>query len=456
MTISTRADLAALEAQGYDAVFPDRSPWEMLSRQARERPDAPAIRYLHDATDPARDEVVTFAQLRDRIMGAARLFRAHGVVPGRSVALLTQHSISGQAALWGAQLAGAACPINPMLKPDHVAALIRAADAACVVMTGGNAELDYWSALLPALRAEGIALPIFACDADPGAGSPGADGIFEELVAAPGPDMGPDIDPEGGPETLAAYYHTGGTTGAPKLVRHLRGNEAHVARSCALMHDFSPETVMVNGFPLFHVAGAFVCGLSVLSAGGSLVVPGRLGMRNAAFVSDIWGQVERHRATAICAVPTVLAAIKGIPIKADISSRRWILTGGSPLPTELADAAEAAIGAPVRNILGMTESAGAMAVEPVHGPRLPNSCGLPLPFTEIAILGETGERRTRPGLSRPGRRGSSRSAGRTWRTAIPTRRATRGRSCRAAGWSRAISGGSTKTGGSTSPGARRT
>lgn len=381
--IATTDDLTALEARGLDAVFPHRSAWEILQAQAAERPEATAIRYLHDAADPARDDCVTYAQLAARVSGAARLFRDHGVTPGTGVAILTQHTVSGQVALWGAQVAGHACPINPMLNPAHVAALIRASKAAVVVAMGVNAEMDYWSTLVPALRAEGIDLPIFACDAE--GHSPGADGRFEDLIDAPAQP----VTPHGDHAALASYYHTGGTTGAPKLVRHLRGNQAHVARSCALMHDLKPSDVVVNGFPLFHVAGAFVYGLSTLSAGGTLVIPGRLGMRNPAFMGTLWQQVERLGITIVGAVPTVLAGLKGRAVDADISSLRWFLTGGSPLPTELAETIEAQTGVAVRNILGMTECAGAIAVEPVHGPRVALSCGLRLPFTELAILGET-------------------------------------------------------------------
>ena len=383
MIIRTLSDIAALEARGFDAVYPQQSPWDILRQQAAIRPEAIAIRYLHDAADPGRDECVSYAAFADRIMGAARLFRAHGVTSRKSVAILAQHTASAQVALWGAQIAGRACPINPMLKPDHIAGLIRAADAGAVVVMGVNHELDYWTNLVPALRAEGIDLPVFACDAD--AESPGADGAFEELIACPGAD----IAPEGDPHTLAAYYHTGGTTGAPKLVQHTRLSEAHVARSCALMHDLGPDSIVVNGFPLFHVAGAFVYGLSTLSAGGTLVVPGRLGMRNQVFMKGIWQQVERLGITVIGLVPTILATLKATPIDADISSLKWLLTGGSPLPTELADLAEKHTGVPVRNILGMTESAGAIAVEPVHGPRTPLSCGLRMPFSELAVFGET-------------------------------------------------------------------
>lgn len=62
---------------------------------------------------------------------------------------------------------------------------------------------------------------------------------------------------------------------------------------------------------------------------------------------------------------------------------RLMLTGGSPLPTELADAFERVVKKPVRNILGMTECAGVVTIEPFHGPRVPGSTGLALPFTEV-------------------------------------------------------------------------
>ena len=385
MKIRSEQDLLALEARGFDAVYPHRSPWDILRAGAAQYPDAVAIRYLNDATDPGRDELVTYADLADRAMAAARLFRALGVVPGRTVAILTQHTPSAQTALWGAQIAGAACPVNPMLKPGHIAALLKAADAAVVVVTGVNGEIDYWSALIPALRAMGVTLPILACDAD--SPCPGADGLFEDMLKDH--HSGPPITSEGDEHALAAWYHTGGTTGAPKLVRHSRLNEAHVGRSCALLHDLGRGDVVVNGFPLFHVAGAFVYGLSTLSAGGTLLIPGRLGMRNARFVGTIWQQVERHAITAIGAVPTILSALNGIAIDADISSLRWLLTGGSPLPTELAEISERKTGKAVRNILGMTECSGAIAVEPVHGPRIPLSCGLRMPFSQVAILGET-------------------------------------------------------------------
>lgn len=388
MPIRGLADLEALESEGFETVFPHRTPYDLIRASAERAPDAVAIRYVAETAEPQRVRTITYGEFLGLVHGAGNVFRKLGVGPEDAVALIAPHTASAQVALWGGQLAGRVCPINPALRVEHVAALIRASGAKVAMVLGVNGEVDIWDRLVPGLRAERIEIPILDCDADEKSVSAGSDGRFEDLLAAEaGRPLAFDI--AGDEHAVAAYFHTGGTTGAPKLVRHARLNEAHVARSCALMHDLRPTDVVVNGFPLFHVAGSFVYGLSTLSAGGTLLIPGRLGSRNRAFFGRIWKEVERHRVTVLGAVPTMLAAYNGVPVDADISSLRALLTGGSPLPTELAEAAERMTGKPVRNILGMTECAGAIAVEPLHAPRVPLSCGFRLPFTEVAILGET-------------------------------------------------------------------
>ncbi|MBF9035719.1 AMP-binding protein [Rhodobacterales bacterium HKCCE2091] len=383
--VRTIDDLRAVEAEGFDAFCPDPTPWQIIEAAATRSPDAVALRYVADAAAPSADRLLTYRGFRDDIAAAASVFRDLGVTPGRSVALLVNHTPSAQIALWGAEVAGQVCPINPLLRPAHIAELFRAADVAAAVVMGVNAEQDYWSSLVPALRAEGVTVPILDCDAD--APSPGSDGRFEDLVAAA---RGRRVEPDGDADATAGLYHTGGTTGIPKLVRHSRRNQAHVARSCALMHGYGAGDVVLNGFPLFHVAGAFVYGLSVFSEGGTLVVPGRLGMRNAGFMGGIWRQVDRCGITVLGVVPTILSGLLSRPVDADISRVRAALTGGSPLPPELADAFERKTSIPVRNIFGMTETAGSIALESVRAPRTPLCCGFPLPFSEVAVLPHPG------------------------------------------------------------------
>jgi fatty-acyl-CoA synthase len=153
------------------------------------------------------------------------------------------------------------------------------------------------------------------------------------------------------------------------------------------MYAMDERDVIINGFPLFHVAGAFVYGLSALIAGATIVLPTMLGMRDQVFVRNYWKVVEQHKVTLLAGVPTVISALLDVPVgDSDISTVRCMLTGGSPLPTELATQFEQRLRLPVRNILGMTECAGVISIIPFDAQRVPGSCGLRLPFTHIKVV----------------------------------------------------------------------
>jgi fatty-acyl-CoA synthase len=341
--VRTDADIAAIEHEGFAAFLPHASPFEIIQASAARYPDRPAIRYLTRAGAPETDVTLSYKDFAGHIRQAANLFRRLGVTKNDAVAILAPHVAATQIALWAAEVAGRACPINPMLAARHVVELLRAANARIAIVLGANGDLDIWSKLVPALREAGFITHILDCDAD--RPTPGSDGRLEDLIAHENADE-LDFAVEGDADSIAAFFHTGGTTGAPKLALHTRGNQAFVGRSAALMYDLSADDILINGFPLFHVAGAFVYGLSVFAAGASIVIPTRLGMRNRAFVDSVWREVARYGVTMIGGVPTVISALLAIPVDADISSLRLMLTGGSPLPAELADAFERAIGKP--------------------------------------------------------------------------------------------------------------
>jgi fatty-acyl-CoA synthase len=382
--IRTEADLLAIEADGLDAFLPAASPAAILRRSAALWPDAIAIRYLPGGDRP--DVSVTFATLFALVCRAASLFRRLGAGPGRPVALFMPHTLNTQIALWGAELAGMACPINPMLNGESITALVRACGARVAVVLGVNADVDVWARVSAAVREADPAITIL--DADGDAASPGRDGGFEALLDAEADADLPDPDPD----AIASLYPTGGTTGAPKLTMHTHRNEAFSSTAASHMFDLQPGETMLNGFPLFHVAGAFVYGLSSIVAGVAQVVLGRLGMRNRAFLNTLWQQAEHYRITVLAVVPTVLTSLLTVPFPpGGRGPVRVAYTGGSKLPTELANAFEARTGVPVRNILGMTECAGIITIEPFHAPRTPDSTGLRMPFCSVHVerLGTT-------------------------------------------------------------------
>jgi fatty-acyl-CoA synthase len=378
--VQTETHIAEIERDGLAAFLPHPSPFGLIAASAARYPDRPAVHYVKRIGAPDTDVTLNYREFAGRIRQAANLFRRLGVSSNDAVAILAPHALSTQIALWAAEVAGRACPINPMLAPEHVTELLRAANARIAVVLGANDDLDIWSKLVPALREAGFLTHVLDCDAD--RPTPGSDGQFEAMIARENADE-LDFVVEGDADSLAAFFHTGGTTGAPKLAQHTRRNQAFVGRAAALMYDLSPDDMMINGFPLFHVAGAFVYGLTAFAAGASILIPTRLGMRNRAFVDTIWQQVARYGVTMIGAVPTVLSSLLAVPLDADIASLRLVLTGGSPLPAELAEAFERVVGKPVRNLLGMTECAGVVTVEPFRAERTIGSTGLRLPFTEV-------------------------------------------------------------------------
>ncbi|MET0312620.1 MAG: AMP-binding protein [Burkholderiaceae bacterium] len=371
------ADIEALEQTPYEEAIPARTTYGLIARAAQLHGGRDAFVYLPDADPATPPRRVSYTELLENIHRAANLFRSLGAGAEDSVAILAPNIPEAHYALWGAQLASRACPINYLLQPAHIAALLKASGAKVVVTIGASAQLDL-SAVIAQVQSL-VDVPVLRIDVGGGEAL-----SFQELLAQQPPE--PVFDPQLSPGRIAACFHTGGTTGAPKLAQHTHGNEAHTSWFAPRFYGFDETTVEINGFPLFHVAGAFVYGLALLSAGGTQVLPTLTGMRNAAFVKNYWKFCEREKVTALACVPTILATLVNLPVDADISSVAVAYTGGSPLPSELAAQFEKSTGIAVRNILGMTECAGLVSIEPAGSPRVTGSAGLRLPYTEVRVV----------------------------------------------------------------------
>lgn len=152
---------------------------------------------------------------------------------------------------------------------------------------------------------------------------------------------------------IAAYFHTGGTTGTPKLVRHTHANQVYQAWALNLLLKPKPGANILFSMPLFHVGGSLTQVLLTLSSGGSLVVLSPSGWRNPNAVKNIWGLVERFRPEALSSVPTVLAVPAG---SADISSLKYAAGGGSAIPVAVGSAIQEKLKLPVVEVYGMTET----------------------------------------------------------------------------------------------------
>lgn len=389
--IRTLADVHRLEATPIGQAIPVDSTYELLRNAAATHGARTALTLLRDA-DPATPPIHwTYAQLLRGIHQTANLLHALGVGPQDAVAVLLPGCLEYHLALWGGEACGIVQPLNPLLTDEKLVSLMTAAGARVLIAYGSDDDGGMWSKALrlrgqvPSLR---TVLRVAPHDEAAGAAVALPPGTADfDLLRDAQPDDRLVSGREIAPDDIAAYFHTGGTTGAPKLARHSHRAQVFTAWACVQLQGLTHEDVTINGYPLFHVAGVLPASLAALSAGVETIVPTTALLRNKAVISNYWRLVEKFRPTSLSAVPTVLAALANVPLAdADISSIRYCRTGAAVLAPELAARFERLFGLHVHESLGMTEMAGISTVTPpgVHGPA--GCVGFPLPYARMKIV----------------------------------------------------------------------
>ncbi len=383
MRIRTQADIVELEKVPVTERIGHRNILDIVRDATATHGPRVAFRSLAGtgASDPVRD--VTFEALGRHVLQTANLLRAEGIGPDDTVTLLMPGVPETFFALWGAEIAAIANPVNYFLDASQIAGIMKEAGARALIAADPSIFPDIW----PKVEKIQAALPGLKVFRVGGAGSAPLPGVieFEEAAAAQPADRLVAPKPLDR-DTVAALFHTGGTTGLPKLAQHTHGALALAAWTNVLVFDLGPGTVMINPLPQFHVGGSIVGGLSPIANGWTVVLPTPLGARNPNVVRDWWSMVERNKVTIGGAVPTSLAAIMNVPREGhDLSSLKVFVSGGSTVPVELIRRIESEIGVPVVEGYGMTEVHCYSTMNPMHGERRTGSVGLRLPYTGVRI-----------------------------------------------------------------------
>lgn len=397
--IRSAADVQQLEEIPLATALTVRSTYEIFRNSAHAFGDKTALTFLPTANPADTPIRWSYAELLAGIHQTANLLHSLGVGPGDAVAVLLPGCLDYHLALWGGSAAGIVQPMNPLLTDEKLASLMTASRAKVLIAYGKitsndantSADMDIWQKALR-LRSQvptlTTLLRVVPHDEIPGSVGPLPAGVADFATlrhAQPADHLLSQRDIA--PTDIAAYFHTGGTTGAPKLACHSHGNQVFTAWASVMMHGILATDVSINGYPLFHVAGVLAASLSTFAAGAETVIPTTTLMRNREVVTNYWRLVEKYRATTLSGVPTVLAALANVPVgDADISSLRYCRTGAAPLPPELSARFERQFGLHVHESLGMTEMAGISSVTPpgVVGPA--GCVGFAVPFSRVRIV----------------------------------------------------------------------
>ncbi len=349
--------------QGVIDAFPN--PLALLENTAAHRGRYEALMCMRQVDDPV-PQSWTYERFSDTVLRVCGALHAMGVGEHDGVLIAAPSCPSAAAAFIGASGAGVAFPLNPLLSEESIATQLKLARTR-VALIWGESDIGQ--------KVRRVAGSVDVVDISD------ASSAWANHLATAEP-----LGFQGHPDRDAALFHTGGTTGAPKLgVLSARNLAAGSVMSQAVIGIESSDR-MLTAFPLFHVGGAITCLLATIVAGGTIIFPSLLGGRDPAIPNEIWNLVERSRTTLLSMVPTSLGAIADTPVAtSDIASLRAICTGAAPLPLEIARKLEANTGVPVCQIYGMTETSGIVSGQPTDGRSRAASVGYPAPLLQIAI-----------------------------------------------------------------------
>lgn len=368
----------------------ERSVLDVFIGAAARQPERTAMTMLMSGAPDEQPRRVNYAELLGMVRRSANLFHSLGG-PRPGVAYMLPSLIETHATLWGAETAGYAVPINFLLQVEHIAALLEASGARILVALGPHPVLDIWQkALALRERVPGLTLVRVAPPTAPA--EPGVIDFYTAIAAQPEDHL--TFGEPGKDDDIAAYFHTGGTTGTPKLVAHTHRGQLTAAFGGAAIGDYRTDDVFTGTFPLFHVAGTIACGLAAFLAGMELLVMSPGGLRTPAMVQGFWRLAAQYKATLVGGVPTSMGAVLEVPLDgADISAVRAGITGAALLPPAVSERFRQVTGCNLYEVYGMTEASGLISYDPFAGAGAAGSVGWALPYTTVAVrrLGADGQ-----------------------------------------------------------------
>src|SRR4051794_370260 len=343
-------------------------------------PQKVAIRYIADGNPETPPIDLTYGELKQRTIAIANLFHSLGVGPDDTVLYLMPTIPALYTVMLGSLAAGISCCSNWMLEAPHWAGLIRASRAKLVVALGPTQGYEIWEKLQAVRTDLPAGVKILSVQVPGDAPLPDSD---VEALASKQPSDRLVFERKARPDDLAAYVHSGGTTGSPKLVKLTHRGFSYKFWANTLVMAHTADDVIFADYPMFHIAGFFGRGIMAIADGMQIVIPSPSGARDKRFIENYWRFVAKYRISLLSGVPTTLAQLSKLPTGgADLSSLRpYGVTGSTAFPAEVARQLEKICGVRMLASYGATEYTQNVAQPPRDGDPRYGSAGLRPPFT---------------------------------------------------------------------------
>ncbi|OUS08437.1 acyl-CoA synthetase [Rhodobacterales bacterium 52_120_T64] len=387
-----------------DMTFAERVPevtlYQVLARTTANFPDRRALSFQIKSGVKDKAETLSWTDLKARVTQAANVFRGLGVGEKDVVTYLLPNCNEAVVSLLGGTTAGIVNPINPTIEDTQIASILRETGAKVVVTLKSFPKTDVAQKVANAIKMAPNVETVLEVDLAryltpplswivplirPKVEIEHSATVLDfnaELNKANGTAL--DFE-ESDEDRVASYFHTGGTTGMPKVAQH-KFSGMNYQGWCAKEMLFTEEDVLICPLPMFHVFAAYPVLMACLASGAHMVMPTPQGYRGEGVFDNYWKLLERWDVTFMVTVPTAVSALMQRPVDADVSKLRYVLCGSAPLPVELAKRFEESAGVKILEGYGMTEATCLVSINPPHGERKMGSVGLPFPYCEAKIL----------------------------------------------------------------------
>lgn len=401
LMITSLADVEAFEEVPLAQRDLPANTYEAIARSVARFPDKLALRYIFQGTDYRRSIDYSYQQLSQELHRTANMFTRLGVGPKDVVSMILPNLPQSFFTIFGAEAVGIVNPINPLLEPELMAEIMNAAGTKVLVTMGPFVKTDIWQKvasiadLVPTLKTIvqvrlGNFLPFPTRLVAPLLSRGGAPVKVEVLdfhktqARQPGDRL--IAERTIGPDDIASYFHTGGTTGVPKLAQHTHFNEVFDAWAGAQFAELEGK-ILFCGLPLFHVNGVILTGLAPWCSGGTTVLGSPAGYRGDGILDNFWKIVEHYRIQFFSGVPTVYSALLNRPLEgADVSSLEACICGAAPMPMEVFRNFEERTKLNILEGYGLTEGTCASSANPPGGEKRIGSVGIRFPYQQMKTV----------------------------------------------------------------------
>ena len=355
---------------------------DILGERARVLPNQCALVFVPGAGSPAspqlacraKGERFTYAQLNGMAEQMARIWTGQlGLRKGDRIGILAHNSPEYVCAFFACGKTGIVLvPLNSRQTAHELSFVVQDAGLSALLyeaqFTATVKELHEARPSMKLLALDGAAwqaaMAVTAC-------SVGASELKNALCA---------------PEDLYCLLYTSGSTGRPKGVMLPHRMVLWNAYNTAVSWQMRDSDVVPIITPLHHAGGLTVFLTPALLLGSTIV------LHRGFDASEVWRTIERERATLLMAVPTIFKMLMDAPefSTVDVSSVRWFISGGAPLPLYLIEA-YLARGIVLKQGYGLTEvGVNCFAMSEEDARRKPGSIGKPMLFTSAKLIDAEG------------------------------------------------------------------